>query len=247
MRYDMAKVVVERPRAGSKWRYKDRRRSLNDGDPDLLRTNISMRHPYGYERKAFTDLLGPLSGFLRSCVGRRWDDVYSEIAARMKGNSTVQRHILEHVFQYVSLYVVRLDNGELLEQGKYGFYRLRGNLYSDMYVDPDSGLLCLNPAVDDPKPWKHRKKEGDPSRLIYGLQDEVLKVNGCWHRVIFAVAPGPYVNRDPITGKETVINRYMHDIVTAENVKEGVYRAATRQLDSKTLRRLGLTNDVEAA
>lgn len=240
MRYDMAKVVVERPRAGSKWRYKDRRPGLNRGDPEELHSNLSMRRPYGYERKKFTDLLGPLQGFIRSRVGRKWDDVYSEVCERIGGNSTVQLHILQHLFQFVSVKVVRLADGTLEERGRFW----PQSIYpSEFFVDPDDGILKRNPARDL---WRlgrrFPRQDQNPDHKVFGLEDEVVKIKGCWHRVYFADAEGPYTGKRE-DGTEYTINRYSYDIVSG-NVLDGRYRAVTRQLDRKTLRRLGLENDI---
>lgn len=238
MRYDMAKVLVERPRRGHGESYKPIRRRENRGDPESLPGKDSMRRPHlkGWGGKEFSDHIMPLKRYLESQIGRKWDDVFSEISAQIRGNGTVQRHILQHVFGFINTKVVRLDDGSLEDRD--------GRPFFDLYVDPDDKIIRHNPKTRTS--WKH-KKETDPNRRVFGLEYETFKVNGCWHRVFFADAPGPYVNRDPITRKETVINQYAYDVVTGDQVSVGRYRAVTRQLDSKTLRRLGLTNDIEAA
>jgi hypothetical protein len=113
MRYDMPKVVVERPRRGSRYRYHNKRPRGTIEQLEALPTKEGMRRPYGYDCKEFSDLLGPLRGFLFSRTGRKWDDVYSEIRQRLNPNSTVQIHILSHVFQFVE------RNAKLDEAGRY--------------------------------------------------------------------------------------------------------------------------------
>jgi hypothetical protein len=45
-------------------------------------------------RKTFHDKLGPAYRWLRSCVGRRWDDVRSELIARFDTRTTAGAHIV---------------------------------------------------------------------------------------------------------------------------------------------------------
>jgi hypothetical protein len=41
--------------------------------------------------------LAPLRRFLASRVGRRWDDVYSEVRAAIRADSAAQLHVLQHL------------------------------------------------------------------------------------------------------------------------------------------------------
>lgn len=135
MRKDMAKIIVERPRTGGKYDRPGRKAT----DPDDLPRTESMRRAHK-DRKSFSDNLAPLKRFLNSSVGRKWDDVYSEISEHIKGTSTVQRHILQHVFQYVELHVRLQDRKVYKQQSRYGgtFYELWNG---DMYVHPETGIL----------------------------------------------------------------------------------------------------------
>jgi hypothetical protein len=45
----------------------------------------------------FTDVLGPLAGFLRSNVGRRWNKVYSELRPDLEVRKVTGLHIFDQL------------------------------------------------------------------------------------------------------------------------------------------------------
>lgn len=114
MRSDMFKVIVERPRRGHSCKNphvrKMRRTCVTEEDSG---GNIPMR-PQGRiaERKELNENLNPLERFLDSKVGETWDDVYSEICEGLSLDSTVQRHVRQHLKDWVctSLFDKDLDN-----------------------------------------------------------------------------------------------------------------------------------------
>lgn len=96
----------------------------------------SMRKPYK-DRKEFSDNLGPLKRFLKSRCGERWDKVSSEISANIKLTSTVQRHILEHVKDFVSEKILAKSDGTIWANRSWGgFYEL-----FDGYFYVQGGIL----------------------------------------------------------------------------------------------------------
>lgn len=105
MRRDMHEVLIERPRGG--WRG-DRR--VKAWDPaiheheDIPKRESTSRHRGG--TKHLSDLLGPLRRFLERSVGRRWDDVYSELRQGLSPKSALHMHILDH-----ARFMVNLDGG----------------------------------------------------------------------------------------------------------------------------------------
>ena len=148
MRPDMKKIVVERPRGGSRVRnqkFGARLRYIEDHDyedqPKKARGFESYHDGWG---KEFTDVLNPLVRFLRSNVGRPWDKVYSELSANLDKRKTTGRHICQHVEQMVEreCYVD--------EYGKVRYSRYRGYIFGGgddqqvrgYYVHPRTGLLC---------------------------------------------------------------------------------------------------------
>lgn len=135
MRKDMAKVIVERERLGGKYNRKGKKpRSLSD-----FSTKESMKKPYRFDPKQLNENLKPLKRFLYSQVGRPWDKVFSEICENIRLTSAVQKHVRDHVFDYVHKNVQ-------VEGKKVYFQRTYRGIFSELfdralYVHPKNGLL----------------------------------------------------------------------------------------------------------
>ena len=103
MRDDMAKVVTERPRRGHQNRSKKttgRRIASYDPQRDYDEPNrlpIARGRQYGYNCKEFSDLINPLRRYLRSCIGRPWNKVHSELSDKLDRRSLSGLHIWNHV------------------------------------------------------------------------------------------------------------------------------------------------------
>ena len=148
MRYDMNKVLIERPRIGGKGKQRKtfekasrpkEKRNFKGVEVDLSLKQESMRkrHVVNGTPKEFSDLLGPLQKFLFSRVGQPWNDVWSEICKVMKGNGVQAQHIKGHVKQMV---------GGIPHSGETHFlaedcYSHRSRYRSAVYVNED-GILC---------------------------------------------------------------------------------------------------------
>ncbi len=181
------KIVTEKPRAGGRYDYHDHRvryKGMDIEKLDDLPKHQGYRRPYGYDSKNFSDLLGPLEGFLRSRVGHKWDDVYSEIRERINPSSTVQLHIMNHVFGFIYAKTLFGDDGHIYSVDGGGF---RGGSpfrvgYGDLYVHPTTGIICAMPE---------RKRYYDPEyskavkRLRYVFGND-------WHGVLGAERKNRY-------------------------------------------------------
>src|SRR6476660_1466738 len=101
MRKDMDKVIVERPRLGSRANNDDKgalkRRQRAIGNEELLPKRSSTARGRRNNYKSLNEHLAPLRRFLNSRVGRNWDKVYAEIRERINPDSTQQMHILQHL------------------------------------------------------------------------------------------------------------------------------------------------------
>jgi hypothetical protein len=105
MRPDMPKILVERPRPQSRVsRGRDGRKFRDQSDAPFLPMKAGYRDP-----KSLNENLRPLARYLERQVGRPWDKVYSEVCAVIDGRSAVQRHILEHLHQYVAVHTRVVD------------------------------------------------------------------------------------------------------------------------------------------
>ena len=149
MRYDMMKVVTERPRRGHGDRNEkhggrlskdDIARALDtdDAGPSGLIAWSRHRNPDG--GKDFTDVLGPLRGYLRKQVGRRWDDVYSEMSAVLDKGTLTGSHIWTHIKQEIEQRCYLGISGRVF----YGATRrhVYGGIVTGLYVHPVTGIIC---------------------------------------------------------------------------------------------------------
>jgi hypothetical protein len=188
MRSDMSKVIVERPRLrfplknGSAY---PRGHLENRWVPNLEDSPRSESMGGTYKKKRLNENLQPLVRFLRSRVGRRWDDVHSEIAARISCKSAVQKHVLDHLRDYVAKNV-RIE-GATVKYIRYKAATLQSyGTRFHFYVHPDTHVLCVAPTA----PRKRRvKNEVDPDRLVLSHDRELRRVDGVWYEI--EVAPIP--------------------------------------------------------
>lgn len=190
MRADMAKVLVERPRPGSRGGSRPRkgylkaaREGLDAGDAPA-RERMTAR--CGGTR-SFNEHLGPLRRFLDRNVGRPWDKVYAGIAARVDRGNVVQKHILTHLFEYVVTKTVLID-GEP-HAAEMGWPARGGSLRTSeyrhrWYVCPKSGLLKRSRHVT--------RRRALPRRRWVGEWEVLLTLDGRWERVTVAPVSGAY-------------------------------------------------------
>jgi hypothetical protein len=144
----MYEVIIERPRGGAGWGRPWPRvpwRLLacdDDGKNDGGPRNVRMG-PRG-RSKWLNENLAPLQRFLVSRVGRKWNDVHSEICAHIAPRSAVQKHVLDHLWQYVEVNVVMIDGWphHPHTRGRSdGLQPLSGYGGGSFYVCPETGLL----------------------------------------------------------------------------------------------------------
>src|SRR5580692_4576678 len=112
MRADMAKVIVERPRFGSRMRSKPRKGHNREAQRlgiESMPCREGIKRPYGDNLKSLNEHLGPLGRYIESQVGHPWDTVFSEICAHINRNSAVQDHVRDHVFDFVTTDVILID------------------------------------------------------------------------------------------------------------------------------------------
>jgi len=189
----MKKVVVERPRWGSRVRnqkFGARLRYIEGHDyeeqPKKTKGFESYHDGWG---KEFTDVLNPLKRFLRSNVGRPWDKVYSELSAGLDKRKTTGRHIFQHVEQMVERECYVGDDGKV-RYSRYRGYIFGGDNDQQVrgyYVHPRTGLLCEGRRQSR----RERKRElmlaqGEVTRLYLDKDVGYQKHEGIWYRVKWA-------------------------------------------------------------
>jgi len=141
MRPDMHKVIVERPRRGSRGPFRAAVGRRNTPLEELPSKEGLQRRYLGRDLRALNENLAPLKRFLRKQVGRPWNKVYSEISARLRSTSAVQQHVRDHVWDYVERNALIGRDGVVYHHPRFGPpdpWPLRPG---DLYVHPKTGIL----------------------------------------------------------------------------------------------------------
>jgi hypothetical protein len=145
MRDDMAKVVTERPRRGhgNKSR-KTTGRAIRAYDPDReydepTRLPVARGRQYGYDCKEFSDLINPLRRYLRSCIGKPWAKVHSELSQKLDRRSLSGSHIWDHVR-------LEIETGCFIGEDRLAYsnrwtYGLLEVPVDGLFVHPKTGLV----------------------------------------------------------------------------------------------------------
>jgi hypothetical protein len=216
MREDMAKVIVERPRIVDYRSRKGRARPLAEL-PKQLGMRRSQQERHG--EKLLNENLNPLRRYLERQVGRPWDKVYAEIAARLRAASTVQQHVRDHLKDFVATRPRR---------GISPWYRYGDGLwYQPLYVDPRDGILKRTDRLPEARKRREtrRRRKAPVDRIELSSLHELRRIKGIWYDVSLEFVP--------------------EYLPTTANNPDRRYVVAKRQLSKKELRRLGLANEMD--
>ena len=145
MRDDMAKVLTERPRHGHQNKSKKTTgRPIRRYDPDVdydepTRLPVARFRQYGYNAKEFSDLINPLKRYLRTCIGRSWKKVHSELSRKLDRRSLSGLHIWNHVLAEIETdcYI----GGDRLVYSNNRRYRTDEFPIRGLYVHPKTGVI----------------------------------------------------------------------------------------------------------
>lgn len=147
MRDDMAKVVTERPRRGHGNKSKKttapriRRYDPNQEYDEPTRLPIARRRQYGYDAKEFSDLINPLRRYLRSCMGRPWAKVHSELSQKLDRRSVSGSHIWDHVIREIEIDCYIGNDGLAYSNNRTCMGRASDCPIEGIYVHPKTGLI----------------------------------------------------------------------------------------------------------
>jgi hypothetical protein len=248
MRPDMKKVVTERPRGGGGVRKpKGERRDWQRFSAEDFPHREKIRAKWNRNRpKYFTDVLGPLYGFLLGQVGRPWDKVYSEIAQNLPKTSMQNRHIYTHVWQFVEKHVILIDRVPCYgagRRGREGRPIESNGLRAQLYIHPLNGLLCKAKPGNNRKARRSKRREPFPSGVTVYEGVQYHKLKGVWYEVQVSrfAAPrdpqGRVVQRpvsDPVLGR-----RYLNPDELSQ-VYQGYFLATSkRPLTKREVERAG--------
>lgn len=111
MRSDIKYLLCERERVGSSHPSLKWAKRLNpdcdyedyDSGPCRASSARNWQKGNGLDHKTLNENLNPLYRFLKTSVGRPWNDVYSEIRAQIDPRRANGFHVLQHVGWYVNL------------------------------------------------------------------------------------------------------------------------------------------------
>ncbi len=182
MRADMSRVIVERPRRGGFTRCG---RALPFDDLPQ-HEGMRRRHYIGGNWKELNENLAPLRRYPERQVGRPWSKVYSEIAAHLRADNTVQQHVRDHLRNFVAVKPLR-------HAGLYA-NRVSGLWHQPLYVDEKDGILKRTDRLPEEKA-RRRARRNPPPRLVdrvaLAADRELRRIDGFWYELRLALMPDP--------------------------------------------------------
>lgn len=171
MRKDFNKVLTEDPRRGSDRKFREYRHAKgNDVFDDQFfggkESMMTRRRIAKGERKRFGDLLGPLRGWVRKQVGRKWNDVYSEVCEHFDRRSQIKDHVHVHILRDFVDTKVKLIDGKVYVINRWGGWREVSGTQKRpyFYVHPGSGILCM--AADEKEAGHAARAEAERAERL---------------------------------------------------------------------------------
>lgn len=214
MRHDMFKVIVDCYRLGSnKVKQGRKKEKINSGirnavqsymadetETDFICHSSFAEEPKakekirpvgrGVDRKLQGDRIKPLIRYLRSQLGRPWNDVYSEIRENVSLRSTMQMHLVQHVSFAVQTNTYLGEDGRVYEKRNYQSSTLPETSLEEptyygyrFYVHPVSQVLCASPHKT------LKEKTAAPTRFVINPLLHYRKINDNWYVVEFEKIP----------------------------------------------------------
>ena len=250
----MPKVIVERPRWGSRARLKNR---VRVDDDEMLPTKLGVKRDAMLRSgwtKSLNENLTPLRRYLEAQVGRPWDKVWSEICKNLKPLNTVQQHVRDHIPDFVAI-KTSLKDGEVWVLDRWSGGPLKDS-HMKLFVDPKSGLLRRNKHW---RSWAAKRKAATAKeaqaaekrrRIVSKTKQYHLLDDGGWWEVTLAAAHSGMAEFPAAPRAQTTTSQGAVDVVQDAGLSElgrsalygrsGVYAVAKRQLSKKEMRDLGL-------
>ena len=193
---------------------------------------------------------GLVRRWLRSRIGDRWDDAWSEICAAADGRTVAGTEFRDAVSSEVETGTARSPGG--------GIVRRRGAEGEPFgfYVDPE-GFLRRGPA------WTYRRKPpSDPDFVAVSPAAELRRIGGIWFEIALAELPEPRRSEgvapdgsprtfwsDPgafDVVEKAVVRRGARDYGGRLHTARATYAASKRTLSRAELRARGLANGGDA-
>lgn len=194
MREDMFKVIVERPRRGSRHGVRSKLRYDKVPGRSHATGRRMVLESEGWT-KCLNENLAPLKRYLKKQVGRPWNKVYSEISAHLDASSTVKQHVRDHLSDFIMIEVTVARDGSFMAGNHWGRPNPPELWWAELYVDPHDGLikrtekLCRKLRVpyyrDKLRQDRVRRAKGVIEHNLRALSDTrfLIKQNGCWFQL----------------------------------------------------------------
>ncbi len=270
MREDMDKVITERARIGP--RLKQRKGSKRKDSKIPLEEKpkrAPLRRPND-KTKEFSDVLGPLRGYVFKQIGRPFAKVKSEISKVLKATGISGSHAQGHLWDMLVTKVVIVDGvpchsdityRRWIQEKTYLPIEYGGFHQNVAYVDPRDGIIKRAPLEPKRKKWWKDKKNEVPVVWIDDFH-YYRKIFDCWFWVELKPLPSP--NLDQNHGFYVNAN-LIHDVIMDLEGKQGknknsfhlvyhdrlaywnfhgkeMYAVAKRQLSSREIKKLNLNS-----
>lgn len=246
MREDMFKVIVERPRGGRSWASKSKIRYDKCEERSRVSGHRLVMEASG-NTKYLNENLAPLKRYLHKQLGRKWDDVFSEICAHLDTGSTVKMHVREHLGDFVLHNTRRDRDGVLWVTDRWGGPQKCVDSWTELYVDPDDGRLketrqlCRREGVvfkrSRPRhnSWNRPKKPLPLKKLSATTWH--MRLQGLWYFI--ELSSVPLCLRGYPASDESI-----YEMLVANNWRENSKWTVTRktQLSNKALKAFNLQN-----
>nr|WP_070958516.1 hypothetical protein [Hyphomonas sp. Mor2] len=250
MREDMFKVIVERPRWGS--RHAPKAKLRHDKAPGRKHATGRRQalEQHGYT-KCLNENLAPLKRYLMKQVGRPWDKVYSEISQHLDTGSTVKQHVRDHLTDFIMIQVTVNRDGSFMGSGHWGQPSSPDCWWPKLYVDPNDGLikrtdkLCRKLGLvhyrDKFREDRKRRAKGwryDHNLRVLTETRFLVKHKGCWFQI-----DTDHVPADPF-GRRLHGRDLVEALTNNRSDEAASWRMiAKRQLGKKELKAQKLSND----
>lgn len=225
MRSDMTKVLVETRRHGGRGLIHKPRRAGEDYEN--YPTQEGLRRAWK-DRKELSDNLSPLYGYLERQVGRPWDLVWSEMCEHLDLRSALGFHVKSHLDQYVQKHARIIDGRPHEISPGAGWQPMRP---TELYVHPTTGLLC---RVKGTRRWARYRKPVDPTKRTLPDGRTLEQIAGIWYAVTYHQVWRVH--------DKTEYNLMTRRVERREAWAWEPAIQAKRQLSTRELRDLGLTN-----
>lgn len=216
----MHKVIVERPRLGSRWlpsektalRLNSTQVSAAMLGPDDYDSGPG-RAPARRKDKHFNEHLGPLRNYLENSVGRPWNKVYSEICQAIDTRSTIGAHVLQHVEDFIAV-ETRIENGKVVARRRWRV----AEPVDGLYVHPLTGLIRRTKEKRRRERWRMRQPEAELNLVQVSETAEYEKIDGYWFRMEYRIND---VTRNPELPTRSLVLKRQCDSKTSRRIDAG--------------------------